>query len=132
MVVYVFFYNIIKVNHFVLLDPRLCPELSYEIESVYPSVLPSILPSVLPSVDFLRIGSLVFSQTYHGVRGPNIAVCDRVGFSGKNPHQVKMTKNGRKWLKNRVFECFKKIMSLVLSGIGLKLNFLWFISILQN
>ena len=73
-------------------------------------------PSVLPSVrKFLRIGSLVFTETQHGVRGPYRVMCDRAGLFGKNPHWAKMVKNGQKWPKNRVFGLFKKIMSLVLS-----------------
>ena len=51
---------------------------------------------------------------------------------GKYPHQAKMTKNGPKWSKNMVFGLFKKIMSLTLSGICVKRNFLWFINILQK
>ena len=43
-----------------------------------------------------------------------------------------MTKNGQKWPKNRVLGLFKKIMSLVLSGICVKWKFLWFINILQK
>ena len=43
-----------------------------------------------------------------------------------------MTKNGQKWPKNRVFGLFKKIMSLVLSGICVKRKFLWFINILRK
>ena len=43
-----------------------------------------------------------------------------------------MTKNGQKWPKNMVFGLFKKIMSLVLSGICVKSKFLWFINILQK
>ena len=43
-----------------------------------------------------------------------------------------MTKNGQKWPKNRVFELFKKITSLVLSGICVKQKFLWFINILRK
>ena len=54
------------------------------------------------------------------------------GFFEKNPYQAKMTKNGQKWPKNRIFGLFKKIMSLVLSGICLKRKFLWFINILQK
>ena len=57
---------------------------------------------------------------------------DRAGFFGKNPHQAKMTKNGQKWSKNMVFGLFKKIMSLVLSGICVKRKFLWFINILRK
>ena len=59
-------------------------------------------------------------------------MCGRAGFFGKNPHRAKMTKNGQKWPKNRVWGLFKKIMSLVLSGICLKQNFLWFINVLQK
>ena len=43
-----------------------------------------------------------------------------------------MTKNGQKMAQNRVFGLFKKIMSLVLSGICVKQKFLWFINILQK
>ena len=43
-----------------------------------------------------------------------------------------MTKNGQKWPKNMVFGLFKKITSLVLSGICVKRKFLWFINILQK
>ena len=59
-------------------------------------------------------------------------MCDRAGFFGKNPHWAKMTKNGQKWPKNMVFGLFKKIMSLVLSGICVKRKFLRFINILQK
>ena len=43
-----------------------------------------------------------------------------------------MTKKGQKCPKNMVFEFFKKIMSLVLSGICAKWKFLWFNNILQK
>ena len=43
-----------------------------------------------------------------------------------------MTKNGKKWPKNRVFGLFKKIASLVLSGISVKWKFLRFIEILKK
>ena len=62
---------------------------------------------------------------------PYIITCNRAGFFGKNPHWAKMTKNGQKWPKNRVFGLFKKIMSLVLSGICLKQKLLWFINIMR-
>ena len=42
-----------------------------------------------------------------------------------------MTKNGQKMAQNRVFGLFKKIMSLVLSGICVKQKFFWFINILH-
>ena len=41
-------------------------------------------------------------------------------------------KNGQKWPKNMVFRLFKKITSLVLSGICVKWKFLWFINILRK
>ena len=59
-------------------------------------------------------------------------MCDKAGFSGKNPYQAKMTKNGKKRPKNMVFGLFKKVMSLVLSGICVKRKFLWFINILRK
>ena len=68
------------------MDPRLQPEGSYEIRSAR-------LSFRLP-VSFFAIGSLVFSETLHGVRDPYIVVCDRAGIFGKNPHRAKMTKNG--------------------------------------
>ena len=43
-----------------------------------------------------------------------------------------MTKNGEKCPKNMVFGLFRKIMSLVLSGICVKLKFLWSINILRK
>ena len=43
-----------------------------------------------------------------------------------------MTKNGQKWPKNMVFELFKKITSLTLSGICVKRKFLWFLNILRK
>ena len=47
-------------------------------------------------------------------------MCDRVGFFGKKTHWAKMSRNGQKWPKNMVFRLFKKITSLVLSGICVK------------
>ena len=43
-----------------------------------------------------------------------------------------MIKNGQKLYKNMVFGLFKKVTSLVLSGICVKWKFLWFINILQK
>ena len=101
--------------------PRSQREGSYKIQFVCPSFH-------LP-ISFLEIGSLVFSETWHNVRSPHIVVCDRAGFFRKNPPQVKMVKNGPKtWF----FRLFKKIMSLVLSGICVKSKFLWFINILRK
>ena len=59
---------------------------------------PSIFfhPSVPPSGSFLGIGSLVFSETQHDVRGPCLVVCDRVGFFKKNLFVPKNGENGPK------------------------------------
>ena len=88
--------------------------------SVRQSVRPSVPPSLRLSVSFLRIRSLVFSETQYGVRSPYLVMCDIAGFYEKNPHRTKMTKNGQKWPKNMVLRLFKKITSLVLSGICVK------------
>ena len=102
------------------MDPQLQLKGSYKTGSIH--------LSVLLSVSFLRIGSLVFSGTWHGVRGSYLVMCGRAGFFAKNPHRAKMVENGPK----RWFSLFKKIMSLVLSGICVKWKFLWFINILQK
>ena len=62
------------------------------------------------------------------VLGAHVKLCVTAGFFGKNPHRAKMTKIP----KNMVFGLFKKITSLVLSGICVKRKFLWFINILQK
>ena len=67
----------------VFLDPRLWLEGSYELGSVH--------PSVLLSGSFLGIGTLVFSETQHGVRGPCVAVHVRARFFEKT-----LPKNGQK------------------------------------
>ena len=61
-----------------------------------------------------------------------VCVCVTAEFFGKNPFRAKMTKNGQKCPKNRVFGRYKKIASLVLPGIGVKRKFLWFINILRK
>ena len=43
-----------------------------------------------------------------------------------------MTKNCQKWPRKAFFLFFKKIKSLVLSGIGVKRKLLWSINILQK
>ena len=43
-----------------------------------------------------RVGSLVFSETQHGVRDPCLIVCDRAGFFLKNLFAQKMGKMGQK------------------------------------
>ena len=100
-----------------LFDPQPWSEGSNKIESV--------CPSFRLSVSFLRIGSLVFSKTWHGVRDPNLVVCDSKIFLKKSSPG----KNDQKWPKNKVFGLFKEIMSLVLSGICVKRKFFWFINI---
>ena len=66
--------------------------------------LASVCPSVLPSGSFLEIGSLVFSETQHGVRGPCVVVRDRAGYLKK----MFLPRKWGKWAKNRVFKiCWK-------------------------
>ena len=43
-----------------------------------------------------------------------------------------MTKNDKKWPKNRVLEIFEEITLLLLSGISVKRKFLWSFNILQK
>ena len=110
------------------LNPRAWVEGSYKIGSVRSSFRPPVPPSVLPSVrKFYQNWLISFSWNLACIRVPYIVMCDRTGFFWKNLHRVK---NGQKWPKNRVFGLFKKITSLVLSGIWVKLKFLWFINIL--
>ena len=67
-------------------------------------------PGPLPEGSYkVGFGSLAFSETWHGVRGPYIVVCDRAEFFGKNPYWAKTTKTGQKWPKNVVSGIFKKI-----------------------
>ena len=64
--------------------------MSYELASVCPSIL-------LPSRSFLGIGSLVFSETQHGVRGLCGFVRDRARFFEEKkivPNMVKLGLNG--------------------------------------
>ena len=51
--------------------------------------------SILPSGSFLGIGSLVFSESQHGVN-PCLVVRDRAGFFLKNLFAPKMRKMGQK------------------------------------
>ena len=67
-------------------QPR--PEGSYELKSV--------CPSILPPGSFLRIGSLVFSESQHGVRGPCVVERDRARFFENNIFAQKIGKMGKK------------------------------------
>ena len=58
-----------------LLDPWLWLEGSYELGFVHPS---------FHTRSVLRIGSLVFSETQHGFRGPCGVVPHRAGFVKEN------------------------------------------------
>ena len=107
-----------------LLDTQPQLEESYKIGCVLPSVLPFILPSVCK---LSRNWPISFFWNF-AVRGPYIVVCDSQIFWKKSPSG----KNDQKWPQNKVFGLFKKITSLVLSGICFKWKFLWFINILQK
>ena len=107
-----------------IIGPPASAERSYNIGSVHPSFC-------LP-VSFLGIGSLVFSETWHGVSSLYIIECGRAGFLEKICIGRKWPKMIKKWPKSRVFGIFKKIMSLVLSAICVKRKILWFIDIVQK
>ena len=68
------------------------------------SICPIVCPSSCLSVSFPRIGSLVFSDTWYGVRGPYLVTCDRAGFFWK----MNDVKNGQKGPKNKVFCTFQE------------------------
>ena len=104
------------------MDHQSRAEVSYKIESVR--------PSFSLSVRFLRIGSLLSFEKYHGVRDQYMVEFVKAEFFEKNPHKTKMTKNCQKWPKHRDFGLFKKIMSFVLSRICVKGKFFCFINIL--
>ena len=82
-------------------------------------------------VSFLGISSLFFSETQHAVRGPSLVLYDSCIFWKTSL----LGKNDQKWSKmtqKRVLWLFKKIMSLVLSGICVKWKFLRFINNLRK
>ena len=47
------------------------------------SVHPSFHPSVFLLRSFLRIGSLIFSETQHGDGGPSVVLCEKMGKMGQ-------------------------------------------------
>ena len=97
------------------------------------SVLPFVLPSILLSVcKFSRNLHISFLWNLACFRGPYIVVCGSRIFWKKSPLGKNDQKAVKKWPKNMVFGLFKKTTSLVLSGICVKWNFLWFINILQK
>ena len=99
------------------MEPRLWLERSYELGSIRPSVR----LSVLLSGSFLGIGSLVFSHTQHGARGPYDVVFDRAEFFEKKYFSSKygksMTKIGQKCvflnLLQNLFIIFFRIRSII-------------------
>ena len=116
----IYFDSFLRLNSNVLLDHWPRPEGSFKIGSVRPSVLPSVRR-------FSRDLLVRFFWNLAWCYGP-IYSCvwqSRI-FWKKSPSG----KNDQKWAKNMVFGLFKKIMSLVLSGICVKWKFLWFINIL--
>ena len=103
------------------MDPRLWLEGSYELGSVPLFVGPSIHPSFHPFHQFSWNWLISFFETLYGVRDPYGDVHERAQFFfRKNPLPTKMTKNGQKWSKNKVFRLFRKIYLLVLSGNSVK------------
>ena len=65
-------------------------------------------PSFNICICFLKVGSLIFSETWHGVTSLYLVICERAGFFWENPHWPKVTKSGQKWSKHRVFGLFKE------------------------
>ena len=51
---------------------------------------------LLAAALFVRSGSLLFSGTQHGVRGPRAIVRDRAIFFARDPIRGKVSKNGPK------------------------------------
>ena len=81
-----------------------------------PFVRPSSCPSVFLSRRFLGIGSLVFSETRHGVRDPHVLLCMIepdffFNFCPKN------WGNGPKMPPKQFFLIYWKIQSLIFFGI---------------
>ena len=85
------------------LDLWLQPERSYK--------LGSVLPSVHLSSSFLGIGSLVFSETLYGLRGPYSVLQNSI-FLEKLPSS-KNDQNRSKIVQKWAFAVFTKIYSLV-------------------
>ena len=85
--------------------------------SVRTSILPSFSPSVF-SAGFLN-WLISFSWTIQGVRDSYVDVHDRWVFWEKFPFD-KMTKNYQKWSLSNVFQFFRKVKSLFLSGNSVK------------
>ena len=109
-----------------LLDPWPRPEGSNKIGSVRSSVLQSLLPSVHK---FSRDWLISFFWNLAWCQG-HIYICvwQSQIFWKRSPS----CKNDQKWVQNMVFGLFKKITSLVFSGICVKWTFLWFINILRK
>ena len=107
----------------ILLNSQLWQEGSYELWS-------SLLSSVCPFDSFLGIGSLVFSETLHGIRGPCGDVNAGARYFWKIPI-IKMTENRKKWQETGFWD-FENQLELVLSGNSVKPKFLWSINILQK
>ena len=74
-----------------------------------------VRPSVHLFVSFLRICSLVFSETLQQVRGPEMKKSDRARFLDKTPYLVI---SGGNVGKNRRFYFSFEISALVLAAIG--------------
>ena len=91
---------------------------------------PVFYPSVCPFDSFLGIGSLVFSETLHGIRGPCGDVNAGARYFWKIPI-IKMTENRKKWQETGFWD-FENQLELVLSGNSVKPKFLWSINILQK
>ena len=121
-------FNLRLLLWFLLLDTWTWPEGSYERGSVLPSVRPPYSLSVLLSGRKFSQNWLFFFLKLSMVLGsPYLVTCNSRIFLKKV--MSKMVKKGQ---KTRFFGLFKKIKSLVLSGIIVKRKFLWPFNILQK
>ena len=102
-------YYILNDLHFS--NPWQQPKWSYKIGSVRLSVHLSICPSI-------GIVSLVFPKFSHGARNLYEVVCD-CKILWKKFFAPKIGKMDQKWAKNRVFELFNKIWSLIFTELVL-------------
>ena len=90
-------------------------------------VRPIVCLSSCLAVSFLRIGSFFFLKLSMVLGSPYLVTCNSRIFLKKV--MSKMVKKGQ---KTRFFGLFKKLKSLVLSGIIVKRKFLWPFNILQK
>ena len=98
------FFNILLGLYPILITEKVIGPLALASRVLWIRVCPSVLPYFYPGRSFLGIGSLVFSESQHCIRGLCGVVRDRGRFFGK-----KITPKMGKWVKNKVFWTYWKI-----------------------